>query len=491
MRMQSVWQAAAAATRYPPLDRDISVDVAIVGGGITGLLCADRLLAQGATVAVIEAFSVGTGSTGNSTGNLYALVGERHGRLDDAHAPAVLQARSAGVALIEQLTHDYGIECGFVRCPWTVYGESAGDGDAIARASALARLGGLTPQRSTPSLPLPVHEAVTVDGQAQFNPLLFTQGLARHVSEAGGLVFETTRMQALDAQRRVVTTPSAAIHASCVVLATHTPKGRLRLHAEMGVFREYGVAAAVDRPALPAGIFWNAGTPNRSIRAYRFDGRDHVVVVGENHRTGDREDTAACVAELEVFLRRHFGVRSVDYRWSAQNYRPADGLPLIGPSALGDNILVATGYAADGLTYGAVAAVMIADRLGGRAHPLADALDPRRLPLGSDLLDEVANTIKQFARDIPGVGTEDVAQIAPCGGAIVDQGGEKIAVHRDADGVLHAVSAVCTHMQCIVRWNGAERSWDCPCHGSRFAADGRVIEGPALDDLPERPAPAE
>jgi glycine/D-amino acid oxidase-like deaminating enzyme/nitrite reductase/ring-hydroxylating ferredoxin subunit len=486
----SIWQAAAQEVRFASLESDLTVDVAIVGGGLTGVLCAHALLDQGMTVAVIEAARVGESSTGNSTGNLYALVGERMGKVDRKTVAPVCRARAAAVDLIENLVQAHDIDCGFVRCPWVMYSEQSSD--ALDDARELARAAELPTHDASHLLPFPVQAAVGVANQAQFNPLRFAKGLAAALASRGCRIHEETAATAIDAEQGRVRTRLGDVKAHVIVMATHTPKGRLLLHGELTPNREYGVAAPLAVGRLPSGIFWSADEPFRSVRTYLFNGREHLIVVGASHRTGEHEDTEQCYAELEAFARERFDVPSVPYRWSAQNYRAADGLPYIGRSELGDNVLVATGFAADGLTYAAVAAPLIADLAAGRPDPLLEQFDPRRVPSGlaiKSVAAEGAHMIAQFARDFPGLDRGHVQALQPGEAAIVEHRGEKLGAWRDDTGKLHVVSAVCTHMQCIVRWNKAERSWDCPCHGSRFAPDGTVLEGPAIGPLPERPAP--
>ena len=488
----SNWQAAAQEVEFPPLKDDLKVDVAIIGGGITGLLCARQMAAEGLEVAVLEAGRVGESSTGNSTGNLYALVGERHGKLDRDMAAAVCEARATGVDLIESLVDEHRLDCGFVRCPWVMYADDEADRSALEQARDLAVHAGLTVERSAPPLPFPVSASIAVEGQAQFDPLRFVKGLACALAQRGCAIHEQTRSYAVDAEDGRITTRAGYVKAGIIELATNTPNGRLLLHGELTVNREYGVAGPVRGDLLEPGIFWRAGEPQRSLRTYTYEGRPHLIVVGESHRTGADEDTRAHHEALAAFARERFGV-TAQYRWSAQNYRAADGLPYIGRSALGDKVLVATGFAADGLTYGAVAARLLARLVAGRDDPLLERFDPRRKPsLGAakELVTEGGHMLKALARDIPGTAHGTAEALLPGEARIVEHGGEKLAAHRDEAGRLHVVSAVCTHLQCLVRWNTAERSWDCPCHGSRFSPDGTVLEGPALADLPARPASA-
>ncbi|HSV19167.1 MAG TPA: FAD-dependent oxidoreductase [Casimicrobiaceae bacterium] len=485
---KSIWQAAAQPVSFDALERSIKADVAIVGAGITGVLCAHALVDRGLRVAVLEAGRVGESSTGNSTGNLYALVGERHGALDRKAAAQLCAARGQAVDLIENLVEGHEIDCGFVRCPWVMHASQAGH-PALADARELAAAAGLPTRRATDLLPFPVADSVVVDGQAQFDPLRFTKGLAARLASDECRIYEATRVTDIDVEDRRLTTRLGDVHAEWIILATHTPKGRLLLHAELTPNREYGVAGQVKSGVLRPGIFWSADAPFHSVRLYEWQQRSYLVVVGAEHRTGAEDDTDRCYAELAQFARERFGVTPIEYRWSAQNYRSADGLPFIGRSAQSDHVLVATGFAADGLTYAGVAAPLLADVITRRDNALADRLDPQRRPAlaaAKTIGAEAAHMIAGLAHDLPGLDRGDMPSLARGEGRILDRGTQKLAVHRDDAGSLHVVSAVCTHMQCIVHWNTAERTWDCPCHGSRFTPDGKVLEGPALADLAQR-----
>ena len=489
--MESIWHAAATPPRYPALEEDIEVDVAIVGGGITGVLCALKLRADGWRVAVLEAQRTGQGSTGNSTGNLYALIGERHGALDRNKAGAVLRARAAAVDDIERIVERHRIDCGFVRCPWVMYAETDAGRKQIDDARELIETYSAPSRDATALLPFAVKWAVGIDGQAQFNPLRFVDGVADAINGPDCRICEHTRVMTIESgERCTLRTDRATIKAGTVVLATHTPKGVLKMQALIAPYREYGVAAPFRGTPLPPGIFWRVDDPFRSVRSYRFEDRDYLIVVGCEHKTGEQSDTDSCYDDLAKFATSTFDVSDVQYRWSAQNYRPADGLPYIGRSAMGDNVLLATGYAADGLTYAHVAATIIADLVANRRNEWLDLFEAGRFtPVASakNVISENVKVAGEYLRGAPGV--EPIASLADIKNGearIVELAGEKCAAYRDEGGQINLVSAVCTHMRCIVRWNSAEHTWDCPCHGSRFAPDGMVIEGPALADLPAR-----
>jgi Rieske Fe-S protein len=312
------------------------------------------------------------------------------------------------------------------------------------------------------------------------------QALALQAAARGCRIFEQSAVLQIDAERRIVATAQGVARAPHIVLATHTPKGMHGVQAEMLVDREYGLAGTLlaDTPEWPPGIFWGRGNERHSARSVTTEQGDFLVVIGDEHRTGQHA-AADSAARLDEFARRAFGVQEVHYRWSAQNYRAADGLPYIGRDSTG--LFIATGFADDGLTYGTLAATMLADEIEGRDNPWrelyrADRVTPLKSARG--VLDQTLGVAKAFVEDrlgSPPAATLD--ELLRGHAALVEMEGEPVAAYRDDHGALFMLSAVCTHMKCHVRWNDAERSWDCPCHGSRYAPDGSIIEGPALEPL--------
>ncbi|HEX6260105.1 MAG TPA: FAD-dependent oxidoreductase [Woeseiaceae bacterium] len=492
--MTAIWTLARLeGRRYPSLQHGLEVDVAIIGGGVTGLATAMRLLEQGRKVAVLEALCVGQGSTGNSTGNLYATVS--HGlsnvrsKWNDDTIRNVVAARSAAVDEIERRVERYNIDCQFARRPLHFCLPHPNDDqerrlDDEYEASLVA---GLHAQLvdDVPDLPLSVVRALRVENQAQFNPLRYAEELARAVAGQGGQIFENTPATDVNAGEGAVSTPGGTVTAKSIVFATHTPKGVNLLQAEMEPSREYGVAAPLPGGGHPEGIFWLLDSFH-SVRTYRYKEQAYLVVIGEKHQTGHGESGEAYYSNLEAYAREHFGAGDFSHRWSAQQYKSADLLPYIGRSAH-DNVYVATGYAADGLIWGEVAAGILCDLILGKETEAVRLFNPRRFtPVKSAKSWAALNVkvAKHLTADYFGLDKLDDLDMVSAGeGKVVDVSGEKVAVYRAPDNTLSVLSPVCPHMKCIVKWNAADLSWDCPCHGSRFGTDGSVIEGPAYGPL--------
>lgn len=494
---RSIWNHTFDDLTFAPLAADLDVEVAIIGAGITGITTAALLARAGRRVAVLEAARVGFGTTGHATGNLYAPVDRYLHKLAEKWgwdvAVQVVRSRRMAIDLVERNVTEHRIRCQFLREPWVLYGTEAShaEDDTIEREyQAASRLG--LDARVTNDIPLPysVSKALVVAHQAQFDPLRYVRQLAAAIRSEHCRIFEGTPVTGIDEAHGLLSTARHRVHAQHIVMATHTPKGFHPLQTELGPYREYAVAAALAEKQLAGGIFWSVGPEKYSTRLVEFDGRPHVLIIGDMHKTGQREDADEIYRKLERILRARFNVLSVEYRWSAQQYRSADGLPYIGTAIGSSHLYLATGFAADGLTYGTLAGYMLAERIAGRLTEFDGLYSPRRFtPVKSvgKFLKENLNVAGYYVKDyLKGGKAKQLDEVRVGEGRVVEIGGDKLAVYRDDANQLHAVSPVCTHLKCIVHWNRAERSWDCPCHGSRFSYDGDVLEGPAMAPLERR-----
>lgn len=489
MQNLSVWHAGAPATSFAPLSGDLQTDVVIVGAGITGITLAALLADSGRRVVVLEALKVGEGTTGHSTGNLYGVVGQLQqleSAWDTETARRVVQSRMDAIAFVEDAARRLPGGARFRRVPQFIYAVEPQAREGIRQEYETARSTGLACElMDSASLPHATGPVLRIDGQAQFHPLAYVRTLAQQIASPDCQIFEDTPALEIDHAARTVRTARGTVRGNEVVLATHTPKGIFGLHAEMLVHREYAVAGPLPAAAPPEAINWGRGREGHSTR-HVVDDRGHwLVVVGGEVKTG-RHDGASEQRTVEERARDLFGLQP-QFRWSAQNYHSPDFIPFIGRSR-GAETLIATAFAADGLTYGTLAARLLADVIAGRDHPCLDLYSARRItPVKSAprFIQENALVLKSFVQDyVTDRAAVPLDQLRPGCGAIVDHAGERVAAYRAEDGTVSMVSPVCTHLKCLVHWNAAETSWDCPCHGSRFATDGRVLEGPALTPLP-------
>jgi glycine/D-amino acid oxidase-like deaminating enzyme/nitrite reductase/ring-hydroxylating ferredoxin subunit len=399
----------------------------------------------------------------------------------------VVASRASAVRFIEEMAGELGERCAFRRCPMHVY---AGSSDAqqqvhdeykaTAEAGLDARL-----IDALPSGPPTAHgKVLLIESQAQFHPAAYVQALAERLVASGGRVFEHSAVREVDASKGTVRTESATVQAREIVLATHSPSGFHLVQAGMVPHREYGVAAPIPAGSFPPGIFWAQGQEKLSVRSLDTAQGSLLICVGEDHKTG-QHDPQGVLAALENAARRRLGIEEIAFRWSAQNFRSPDGLPYIGKDLSG--CYIATGFGTDGLVYGTLAASLIADAIlerddGWSALYKATRFTPVKSARGFG--EETAAVTKVVVQDYLTHRQHEQLQSLRAGeGAIVEVDGERVAAFRNGEGVLSVVSPVCTHLKCLVHWNAVETSWDCPCHGSRFAPDGRVLEGPAVEPL--------
>ncbi len=489
--MDAIWKLGSrGVAQFAPLDRDMSVDVVVIGAGITGLTTAMALAEAGQHVMVLEALSVGAGVTGGSTGNLYATLASGQAPLrrkwGDEVAREVVKARAEAVDRIESTVARLGIECQFKRQPaFRLLNDDRQrtQHDLNDELDALISAGLDAERVDATALPFDSW-GIRISHQAQFNPLHYVQGLANAAIREGVEVYPHTPVRAVDARQGIVTTDRGQVSAREIVFATHTPKGINLLQAGMLVSREYAVTARLRSGDYPEGIYWVLD-PFHSLRSYQHEGEHYLIVIGEKHKTGEHH--ADHYQRLRDYLSAHFDIAAFTHQWSAQQYSSPDGLPYIGRVHGHDHLYMATGFAADGLVWGTLAGQIIADQVMGSDNPWAARFGARRITPGKSALQyakENATVTKHMVKDYLGTAKlEDFDDVVAGEGRVATVDGEKLAIHRNSAGELKVLSAVCPHMKCIVHWNGAETTWDCPCHGSRFDTDGEVLEGPAFHAL--------
>ena len=490
----SFWIGTTPETDYPALTDEAAVDVAVVGAGITGITTAALLKRAGKTVALLDLKRVVHGATGYTTAKVTAGHGLGYSKIREAFgedgARIYAEANQAGLERIAEFVGEDRIDCDFERKDNYVYAEDEQQAEQVRREVDVERAAGLPVSLvdETP-LPYPVAAAVRLENQAQFHPRKFLLALAASIHGDGSHVFENSRVHSVThGEPCAVITEQGRVRARDVVVATHLPiLDRGLFFAKAYPHLSYALCAPIDEAAAPDGMFLNAGTPTRSVRTLRDGDRLYLNVGGNGHKLGEADDPQAKYDELEEFLREHWpDAGEVAYRWSTHDYMPQDEVPFVGHLArTTPHAYTATGFNKWGMTNGTAAAMMISDSILGRKNPWLELFDAKRLPPRSALprfVKENATVGFRYLADRVRPGAKSAEDVRPGEGALVG-GLRKTAVYRDDDGRLHELSPVCRHLWCIVDWNAAERTWDCPCHGSRYAADGRTIEGPATKDL--------
>jgi len=498
---ESLWVSTRQGRKYAALQRELEVDVAVVGGGLTGLTTAALLSRGGKRVALLEARGLAEGVSGFTTAHLTEVLDTRYHQLikdfGEEGARLARESSRAAIDLVESLVRDRALECDFERIPGFLFAEDDPGVEDIEREVEACRTLGMDPQL-TSSVPLPfsVKRAARFEGQAQFHPRAYLLGLAERLQDEGVAIFENTRVLDIeDGTPCLVTTTGGRVKASEVIIATHSPVAtKYALYTRLYPYRSYVLGAPVRGPELGA-LLWDTAEPYHYIRTARANGGVVLLVGGEVHKVGHERDTWRPYARLETWARKRFDMEEVQWRWSAQVIETPDGLPFIGHKPLRKHILLATGYAGNGMTFGTVSAMLMSALVLGRENPWTQLYSPsRKKPLASarEFLSENADVSATYLGDrLTPAEHADTASIPPGEGAIVEVSGHKRAVYKDPSGALTILSPVCPHLGCHVKWNDSESSWDCPCHGSRYEATGEVIDGPSvkpLETIEVRPA---
>ncbi|HSK07756.1 MAG TPA: FAD-dependent oxidoreductase [Acidimicrobiia bacterium] len=485
----SLWMATSEWPDFPPLDTDISLGALVVGSGITGLTAARLLAGEGVEVGVIDSGRLCSGVTGFTTAKLSALQSTVYTELSETWGDEVAAVYASSnlwaIDQVRRLVAEDRIDCDFQDEPAYTYAESDEHlGRIEAEVDAASRAGLDVSFTVETDLPYPIAGAVRLADQARFHPRRYCRGLLDATVGRGGVVFENTRALSLDADAGTVVTDRGTVTADLVIVATHLPFGNLGGYfARTSASRSYAVAFAQDSHPLE-GMYISVDEPIRSLRS---TGDGYTIVGGENHPVGEDEDTTRRYQALEEWCRERLGSGPVEHRWSAQDYRSADGLPFIGPLGSSGKSYLATGFAKWGMTNGTIAASIMVDLALGRDNPWAEVFDSRRMAARQALPETLKVNAKAAGHFVGGRITSSSLSASslpgPGHGDVVSHDDERLAVFQGEDGEVSALSPYCTHLGCVVGFNTAEQTWDCPCHGSRFDLDGRVIHGPAVEDL--------
>jgi glycine/D-amino acid oxidase-like deaminating enzyme/nitrite reductase/ring-hydroxylating ferredoxin subunit len=498
----SLWSASTVMPTWQPLSANLTVEVCVIGGGLAGLTTAYLLAKEGVSVVVVEARELGSGETAHTTAHI-AVPDDRYSHIEKASgaqaAKIVAESFAASIDLIESIVRAEHIECDFERldgflisCAEDPATALRAELDASLRVGVPAALEGSTPFAGWSAGP-----ALRFANQAQFHPLRYVAGLARCIHTRGGQIYTHTRAVEITERNGgvLITTGTGRISADHVVVATNTPfHDRVVLHTKQAAYQTYAIAASVRRGALPRALMWDDADAYHYVRlaSGATEEEESLIVGGEDHKTGQEVDPMQRYAALESWLREHFPQAGpVTHRWSGQVMEPLDGIAYLGRNPGSDCVYVITGDSGNGMTHATIGAILVSDLILGRPNAWLATYDPARKSFKEsvEFIKEQANTVAQYADWVSSGDVLDVDAIEKGDGAVIREGLKKLAVYRDEDGSLHARSATCPHLGCIVRWNAAEKTWDCPCHGSRFTKYGSVLHGPAVTGLAVADAP--
>ena len=492
----SLWLDTAETVTAEPLAHDATADVCVVGAGIAGLSTAYLLSKTGKTVVVIDDGEIGHGMTGVTSAHLTCMLDDRYEEIERIHgasyARLAARSRQAAINRIEAIVGDEGLDCGFERLTGFLFRASEDTEDTLPAELAAMRRAGLSEAVMVERAPLRGFDTgpcIAIPSQGQFHPLRYLAGLARAVRAAGGEIYTHTRADIVeggDATR--VQAGRHSIVSDAVVVATNSPINDLvAIHTKQAPYMTYVIAAPVEPGSVPRGLYWDSLDAYHYVRLHKLRGREYLIVGGEDHKSGQADDTAQRHARLEDWARHRFPtLGAVEFAWAGQVMQSIDGLAFIGRNPLDrENVYVVTGDSGTGITHGTIAGILLTDLILGRHNPWQKIYDPSRKPIraAGTFLKETANMAAQFGDWLKPGEVASPEEIANGSGALLRDGRRMVAAYRDASGELHEMSAVCTHLGCIVHWNAADTTWDCPCHGSRYDKHGKVINGPANRDL--------
>lgn len=493
----SSWMATTEVPLRNPLKASISTDVCIVGAGIAGMTTAYLLASEGKAVVVLDDGAIGGGMTGRTTAHLVNALDDRYFDLERLHGEKgsrlAAESHTAAIDLVEKIVAEERIDCDFNRLDGYLFVPPGESLDILEDELQAAARAGLNLERAD-RLPIDYDTgpALRFPKQAQFHPLKYLAGLARAIERLGGRIYCGTHAAEIKGgdQAQVSCANGLVVTAGAIVVATNSPVNDLfAIHTKQAAYQTYVIAGRVPRGSVTRALYWDTPSPYHYVRIQELDeGLDLLIVGGEDHKTGQRDDADTRFANLENWTRERFPLQEIVYRWSGEVLEPVDGLAFIGRNPLDeDNVYIATGDSGNGMTHGTIAGILITDLIAGRENEWEKLYEPSRKTLRAfpKFTEENLNVAAQFVDLVTPGDVDSVDEIKPGAGAVIRRGALKVATYRDESGRVHERSAICRHLGCVVDWNTLEKTWDCPCHGSRYDALGKVIQGPANSDLPD------
>ncbi|MGI8598424.1 MAG: FAD-dependent oxidoreductase [Chitinophagaceae bacterium] len=493
--MQSLWQAGMDVYNAKNISLPTGVvDVLIVGGGITGVTTALLLQKSGLQCVVAEAHNLCFGTTGGTTAHLNTFFDTSYNEIikDFGELDAQLMAASARQALdlFKHNVAEYNINCGYEEKDGYLYAQDKEQWEELEEIYKASKKAGVEVMYAD-TIPIPVQftKAIVYKAQAQIHPSKYVYGLAREFEKAGGVIMQNCTVTKVEEKGILVVETSAGdIKTKNVIYATHIPPGVNLLHFRNAPYRSYAMAVTLEDDNYPDALAYDMYDPYHYYRTQTIDGKKYLIVGGEDHKTGHEENTDHCFTRVEAHVRTHYNIDKIVNQWSSQYFEPSDGLAYIGHlPGNPENVYVATGYSGNGITYSHIAAITLRDLIVKGDSDFKEIYEPSRIKMVAgfaNFVKENADVVKEFfAKRLAIEKITALADLAPGEARLVKYDGKSVALYKDEDGKFHAVNPVCPHAKCMVGWNNAEKSWDCPCHGSRFSVNGELLTGPARSDL--------
>jgi len=492
----SLWQNFTAAPGAENGNPDLSkvFDVIIVGAGITGITTALMLQKAGKKCLIVESGNVGFGTTGGTSAHLNTFFDSTYPEVESNFGKdAARQLADAGkeaMATITSLIEEHKIECDLEYKEGYLFSENEEETRQLDDILLSARNAGIEVTESEDNnVPIPFEKAIRFAGQGQFHPLKYIYGLAAAFTNLGGYILQECFVSERNDFDEVIeiTANGKTLRALNIVYATHIPPGITTFSLRCAPYRSYVLGLTLTDNSYPTGLVYDMQEPYHYFRTHEIEGQKYLILGGEDHKTG-HEDPEQAFKNLETYARRFYDIQSIDYSWSSQYYVPVDGLPYIGSlTTTGGNTYIATGFNGNGMMFGTLSGKILSDQILGLKNRYSDLFSPSRLkPVAgfSEFIKENSDVVWHFVADRFGADDLDtLTQLKKGEGKIADFKGEKLAIHKDEQGKVTALRPICSHAGCIVNFNAAEHSWDCPCHGGRFSISGKVICGPPRKDL--------
>lgn len=500
----SIWAVTAKLPTSRRLSQDTEADVCVVGAGISGLTTAYLLMRSGKQVVVLDDGPVASGMTHVTTAHLSNAIDDRFTNIERWHgaegARLAAQSHAAAIDRIEAIAEELGVDCDFRRLDGYLFRDpdDGQDDDFLQRELEAAERAGVAGVEIVSRTPIQLFDcgpAIRFPNQARFHPFKYLAAMTQAIKDGGGRIYTKTHADAIEGgERAKITVGKHAIDADAVVVATNAPVNDMfAIHTKQAPYMTYVIGARVPRGSVPDALYWDTLHAYHYVRLQPLEGtgsqrHDLLIIGGEDHKSGQADDADERHNNLLLWARQRFPmIEHVDFTWGGQCMETMDGLAFIGRNPLDkDNVFIATGDSGMGITHGTIAGMLLTDMILGRDNPWEQLYDPARKSIraAGQFLKENFNVAAQYSDYLTGGEVDSIDEIPKNGGAVIRRGLSKIAVYRDGRGGAHELSAVCPHLGCIVQWNPAESSWDCPCHGSRFHADGECVNGPANVNLP-------